>query len=69
MDAFVGQVDVLRRVAVAMVGLWLGVFKAFWRFRDEEVELREPEAILEEIAALDAESATILDNVKELVGQ
>jgi type I restriction enzyme M protein len=37
--------------------------------RDEEVELREPEAILEEIAALDEESATILDNVKELVGQ
>ena len=37
--------------------------------RDDEVELREPEAILEEIAALDEESATILDNVKELVGQ
>ena len=37
--------------------------------RDEEVELRDPEAILEEIAALDEESATILDNVKELVGQ
>ena len=35
--------------------------------RDEEVELREPEAILEEIAALDVESATILANVKELV--
>jgi type I restriction enzyme M protein len=37
--------------------------------RDEEVELRDPEAILEEIASLDAESATILANVKELVGQ
>jgi type I restriction enzyme M protein len=37
--------------------------------RDEEVELREPEAILEEIAALDAESSTILANVKELVGR
>ena len=37
--------------------------------RDDEVELRDPEAILEEIAALDEESATILDNVKELVGQ
>ena len=37
--------------------------------RDDEVELREPEAILEEIAALDEESAAILANVKELVGQ
>jgi type I restriction enzyme M protein len=37
--------------------------------RDDEVELRDPEAILEEIAELDAESATILANVKELVGQ
>jgi len=37
--------------------------------RDEEVELRDPEAILEEIAALDEESSTILDNVKELVSR
>jgi type I restriction enzyme M protein len=37
--------------------------------RDEEVELRKPEAILEEIAALDEESANILGKVKELVGQ
>ncbi len=37
--------------------------------RDDEVELREPEAILEEIAALDEESANILGKVKELVAQ
>jgi type I restriction enzyme M protein len=37
--------------------------------RDDEVELRDPEAILEEIAALDKESANILGKVKELVAQ
>jgi type I restriction enzyme M protein len=36
--------------------------------RDDEVELREPDAILEEIASLDAESANILNNIKTLVG-
>ena len=36
--------------------------------RDDEIELRDPEAILEEIAALDAESANILNNIKTLVG-
>ena len=35
--------------------------------RDDEVELREPEAILEEIAALDLESVQILSNIRELV--
>ena len=36
--------------------------------RDDEAELREPDAILEEIASLDAESANILNNIKTLVG-
>ena len=36
--------------------------------RDEEVELREPDTILEEIAFIDAESANILNNIKTLVG-
>jgi type I restriction enzyme M protein len=36
--------------------------------RDDEVELRQPDAILEEIASLDAESANILNNIKTLVG-
>ncbi len=36
--------------------------------RDDEVELREPDAILVEIASLDAESANILNNIKTLVG-
>ena len=36
--------------------------------RDDEVELRTPDAILEEIASLDAESANILNNIKTLVG-
>ena len=35
--------------------------------RDEEVELREPEAILAEIAALDVQSAEILSGIRELV--
>jgi type I restriction enzyme M protein len=36
--------------------------------RDDEVELRQPDAILEEIASLDAETANILNNIKTLVG-
>jgi type I restriction enzyme M protein len=36
--------------------------------RDDEVELRQPDAILEEIASLDAESSNILNNIKTLVG-
>jgi type I restriction enzyme M protein len=36
--------------------------------RDDEVELRQPDAILEEIASLDAESANILNYIKTLVG-
>ena len=35
--------------------------------RNEEVELREPEAILEEISALDLKSAEILSGIRELV--
>ena len=35
--------------------------------RNEEVELREPEAILAEIAALDLQSAEILSGIRELV--
>lgn len=36
--------------------------------KDDEVELREPDKILDEIAALDEESADILKGIKELVG-
>ena len=36
--------------------------------KDDEVELREPDKILAEIAALDEESAGILKGIKELVG-
>ena len=35
--------------------------------RDEAAKLREPEAILDEIAALDAESVEILSGIRELV--
>ena len=35
--------------------------------RDDEVELRQPDAILEEIASLDAKSASILNKIKTLV--
>ena len=35
--------------------------------RNEEVELREPEAILQEIAALDVQSAEILSGIRKLV--
>jgi len=36
--------------------------------KDDEVELREPDKILAEIAALDEKSADILKGIKELVG-
>ena len=36
--------------------------------KDDEIELREPDKILAEIAALDEESADILKGIKELVG-
>ena len=36
--------------------------------KNDEVELREPDKILAEIAVLDEESADILKGIKELVG-